>query len=69
MRHFAFIAALAFVFLCAGFAEAESGSPQELGVVNWHRSYKEAAAISEETGKPLFILFQEVPGCSQRSNT
>jgi hypothetical protein len=39
-------------------------SVPELGNVNWLRSYDEAIAESEESGKPIFILFQEVPGCA-----
>ena len=36
----------------------------ELGDVDWLRSYDEAVGESEATGKPIFILFQEVPGCA-----
>ena len=50
--------------LTAGYAAADVVSYQELGVVDWLRSYEQATALSEETGKPLFILFQEVPGCA-----
>lgn len=39
-------------------------SPPELGDVQWLRSYDEALKESSRTGKPVFILFQEVPGCS-----
>ena len=39
-------------------------NPVELGQVHWLRNYDEAIAKSEETGLPVFILFQEVPGCS-----
>ncbi len=38
--------------------------PEELGNVNWLRDYDKAVASSKETGKPILILFQEVPGCS-----
>lgn len=37
--------------------------PQELGDVHWLRNYDEALATSEKQGLPVFILFQEVPGC------
>jgi len=37
---------------------------QELGTVYWHRSYDKAIELSEESGKPIFLLFQEVPGCN-----
>lgn len=39
-------------------------NPVELGKVNWLRDYNEAITKAKETGKPVFILFQEVPGCS-----
>jgi len=39
-------------------------NPVELGKVNWLRDYDKALALSEEKGLPVFILFQEVPGCA-----
>ena len=39
-------------------------APVEVGDVEWGRNYKEALAESKRTGKPVFLLFQEVPGCS-----
>ena len=38
--------------------------PTELGLVHWERDFDAALARSEATEKPIFILFQEVPGCS-----
>ena len=52
------------MLLAVSFAAAESLSYEELGVVSWHRSFDEAKSLSSETGKPLLILFQEVPGCA-----
>ncbi len=43
---------------------AENGNPVELGKVNWLRNLDEAKAQAKESGKPIFLLFQEVPGCS-----
>lgn len=37
--------------------------PIELGQVHWFRDYDEALIISEEKDLPVFIFFQEVPGC------
>ncbi len=37
--------------------------PEELGQVNWRRDLAAGKAEAEKTGKPLLILFQEVPGC------
>lgn len=39
-------------------------NPIELGVVHWQRDLATGQALSESSGKPLLILFQEVPGCS-----
>jgi hypothetical protein len=41
---------------------AEPNDP-EVGLVNWQRDFDKALAASSEVGKPLFVLFQEVPGC------
>ena len=38
--------------------------PEELGKVNWLRDLATGKAEAEKTGKPILILFQEVPGCS-----
>jgi len=38
--------------------------PVEVGTVQWGRDYSAALSQSRETGKPIFLLFQEVPGCS-----
>lgn len=34
----------------------------ELGQVRWRRDYDAARAEARERGRPLFVLFQEVPG-------
>lgn len=41
----------------------EAESPVELGKINWHRDFEAAAAESRKTGRPLMVLFDEVPGC------
>ncbi len=38
--------------------------PIEVGTVAWNRELTDALAQSSSTGKPVFALFQEVPGCS-----
>lgn len=40
----------------------------ELGTVDWMRDYDEALALSEKYNKPVFILFQEIPGCATCRN-
>ena len=47
---------------CQHFSYAND-NPIELGKVNWIRNYDEAVKRAEATGKPIFLLFQEVPGC------
>lgn len=39
-------------------------APTELGEVAWLRDIAMAEQQAEQTGKPIFLLFQEVPGCS-----
>ncbi len=55
---------LALLFSFSGFSE----NPEELGIVDWLRDYDLALTKSEETNKPILILFQEVPGCSTCRN-
>lgn len=40
----------------------------ELGKVSWYRSYPQALKQAEKEGKPVLILFQEVPGCATCRN-
>ena len=44
-------------------AAALQDNPVEVGEVNWHRDYQAALVSSRESGKPVFLFFQEVPGC------
>ncbi len=50
------------VFALLPFSGAEN--PEEVGDVAWGRNYDEALAKAKEAGKPIFLLFQEVPGCA-----
>ncbi|MEM7014760.1 MAG: VPGUxxT family thioredoxin-like (seleno)protein, type 2 [Verrucomicrobiota bacterium] len=43
---------------------AKADNPIETGTVNWNRDFEAALKSSKETGKPVFALFQEVPGCA-----
>ena len=61
---------LCFSYLVIGYshpvAQAEQGhraSDPEVGNVAWGRNFKDALKQSQITGKPVFVLFQEVPGC------
>jgi hypothetical protein len=44
------------------------GNPIEVGDVRWGRDFDAASEKSAKTGKPLLVLFQEVPGCSGVQN-
>jgi len=41
-----------------------AGQDKELGQVDWLRNYDGAVEKSQSSGKPILILFQEVPGCA-----
>ncbi len=41
-----------------------SDNPDELGRVRWHRGYADGLARARAEGKPVLLLFDEVPGCS-----
>ena len=40
-----------------------NNNPVELGKVNWLRNYDKALQVAENKNRPIFLLFQEVPGC------
>jgi hypothetical protein len=37
-------------------------NPVELGTIDWRRDFDAALEEAREKEKPLFVLFQEVPG-------
>ena len=49
------------LILIAGLVHAFASAP-ELGTVKWGRDLDKGLALSKESGKPVFLLFQEVPG-------
>lgn len=44
--------------------QARTENPEAVGAVKWGRDYDAAVAAAKTTGKPVFALFQEVPGCA-----
>ncbi|MFO1030141.1 MAG: VPGUxxT family thioredoxin-like (seleno)protein, type 2 [Planctomycetota bacterium] len=44
--------------------QAPTQPPQELGKVTFGRDLDAALATSKQTGRPVFLLFQEIPGCA-----
>lgn len=58
-----------FLFPCLILFVSElSAQPVELGKVKWLRDYDQAMIKAKQEGKPVLILFQEVPGCSTCRN-
>ncbi|MFD2257173.1 VPGUxxT family thioredoxin-like (seleno)protein, type 2 [Luteolibacter algae] len=57
-----FLLALTTLVLMSCQTNAEN--PIEVGTVKWGRDLPAALATSKQTGKPIFLLFQEVPGCA-----
>ena len=47
----------------AASAQEYADKADEVGLVKWGRDLKVALKSSEETKKPVLLLFQEVPGC------
>ncbi len=49
--------------LSAADKTCDSNGPVELGRVKWLRDFDAAKTAARKTGKPIMILFDEVPGC------
>jgi hypothetical protein len=74
MRTAAFAAAFAGLLSCQSPAPEPTKMPAdpasapkqepELGLVRWQRSFPAAEALAKQQQRPLFVLFQEIPGCS-----
>jgi hypothetical protein len=47
----------------AATVRAQDPAPVELGSVNWLRDLEAAQSQAKTTGKPILLLFQEIPGC------
>ena len=52
---------ISFLAMTPGVHAAET--PVAIGAVHWGRDLDHAYKLSGETGRPVFVLFQEVPGC------
>jgi len=53
---------VALVCLVVSGFHANGANPVEIGAVKWSRDLNASYAKAKETGKPVFLLFQEVPG-------
>jgi len=55
---------ITFVITFAAYGGETIKNPVEVGDVQWGRDFDAALKESAATGKPVLILFQEIPGCS-----
>jgi hypothetical protein len=44
-------------------SEIPADPPEELGTVAWLHSLRASRELAVQTGKPILVLFQQVPGC------
>ncbi|MDX6766558.1 MAG: VPGUxxT family thioredoxin-like (seleno)protein, type 2 [Candidatus Methylacidiphilales bacterium] len=58
------LGSLGYVLCLGGVSAEEAARPEAVGKVAWLRDLPRALALSKKTGKPVFLLFQEVPGCA-----
>lgn len=57
-----YIMIMLLILSCINIAHAQN-NPVELGDVHWLRDISKAQEQSKVSGKPIFVLFQEIPGC------
>jgi len=57
------LAAGAGLFAGIDWETAPAANPVEVGKVAWGRDFDAGQAASRASGKPMLVLFQEVPGC------
>jgi len=57
-----------FLFMIIPLFLTAQNTHTELGDVQWIRDYDKALELSQKNNKPVFILFQEVPGCATCRN-
>ncbi len=43
-------------------ADSRTDNPRELGRISWQKNVDKALKEAETTGKPVLVLFQEIPG-------
>jgi Thioredoxin-like len=60
------VSAISVLFVSQAGCQPHGGriNPVEVGTVRWQRDYDAALAAAKTSGKPVFLLFQEVPGCA-----
>jgi hypothetical protein len=55
---------LLFLFIISGSTALADTQYKALGDVQWYRNLNKALEVSKERDLPVFVLFQEIPGCS-----
>jgi hypothetical protein len=55
---------LAFIQIDISDGKGDTTQPEEAGKVTWMRDLDTALAASRKSGRPIFALFQEIPGCA-----
>ena len=58
----AVLGALGFLLVPTAMAQQPPQQPKELGAVAWMRDFDQAQAAAAKQGRPMLVLFQEVPG-------
>jgi hypothetical protein len=58
-----FLAAVLFVSFESSGAVRAGANPRELGAVHWGQDVDAALAEAARSGRPVLVLFQEIPGC------
>jgi len=53
---------LLLTFCATAYGSQTAENPIEVGDVHWGRDFEAALKMSAESGKPVLVLFQEVPG-------
>ena len=48
---------------CQLTAEEPDDRTVEMGKVDWKRDFESAKQLAAQSNKPMFVLFQEIPGC------
>ncbi len=61
---FSLITVVFAVFSVGCESHLQAANPVEVGKVKWGRDYDAAVKAAKDSGKPIFLLFQEVPGCA-----
>ncbi len=62
-REMRILAVMMLLTICATASGGQPAhNPVEVGDVHWGRDFDAALKMSAESGKPVLVLFQEVPG-------